>query len=132
MTAQRYYVLKRFAEMVAADEELLQGGERIFEEVGLTERQAAGQLVTARDFAFSLSEFFGKENEVALAQRFGQLADKIIEWEEEGDKAAVLAFSEKVYEAVEELLMEYRQMTPPSDPGLAQDVLRDHPIRCHD
>jgi len=123
MTAQRYYVLKRFAEMVAADEELLQGGERIFEEVGLTERQAAGQLVTARDFAFSLSEFFGKENEVALAQRFGQLADKIIEWEEEGDKAAVLAFSEKVYEAVEELLMEYRQMTPPSDPGPLQSVV---------
>ena len=123
MTAQRYYVLKRFAEMVAADEELLQGGERIFEEVGLTERQAAGQLVTARDFAFSLSEFFGKENELTLAQRFGQLADKIIEWEEEGDKAAVLAFSEKVYEAVEELLMEYRQMTPPSDPGPLQSVV---------
>ena len=132
MTAQRYYMLKRFAEMVAADEELLQDGERLFEEVGLTERQAAGELVTARDFAFSLSEFFGKENELALAQRFGQLADKIIEWEEEGDKTAVLAFSEKVYEAVEELLMEYRQMTPPSDPGPLQDVLLGYPIRSRD
>ena len=116
MTSQRYCMLKRFAEMVAADERMLQDGQRMFDEMGPTERQEAGQLVTARDFAFSLYEFFERENDPTLAERFRQLADKTADCEEKGGKEALLAFSEEVYEAIEELLTEYQRMTPPSNP----------------